>query len=34
MFHIKCPEKIFFKDIEIFPDTQKLYISSENVERM
>jgi hypothetical protein len=27
MFHIKCPEKIFFKDIEVFPDTQKFYIS-------
>jgi hypothetical protein len=34
MFYIKCPEKIFFKDIEVFPDTQKLYIPPETVERM
>jgi hypothetical protein len=25
-FDIKYPEKIFFKDIEAFPDTQKLYV--------
>jgi DNA-binding winged helix-turn-helix (wHTH) protein len=27
MFDIKYPEKIFFKDIEAFRDTQKLYVS-------
>jgi hypothetical protein len=32
---MKCPENNFFKDVEVFPNTQKLYIPPpETVERM